>query len=269
MNVLMTIAVLVTDNMVTDNGKYYIYRHIRPDTGQPFYIGIGSKPKYYKSYEYEYIRAFCKKGRCVIWHNIVNKNLGNYIIEILCESNDYEFLEKKEDEFIQLYGKIKDKRGGILANINDGGNSSKGRGCLNRYAKAKKVYVYDALTKELVGDYKSTQDAGEDLGIPSSGIRHCTRGTFQTYYGFHFTYLYEGSKIDKFPSTVERKSRKKSTTERVISKMDDNGNVLETQKSVISYQNIYGYNRRTIHYAIKNKIKRNGFYWKIDYNQTN
>lgn len=29
--------------MIVDNGKYYLYRHIRLDKNEPFYIGIGSR----------------------------------------------------------------------------------------------------------------------------------------------------------------------------------------------------------------------------------
>ena len=29
--------------MIVENGKYYLYRHIRLDKNEPFYIGIGTK----------------------------------------------------------------------------------------------------------------------------------------------------------------------------------------------------------------------------------
>jgi hypothetical protein len=41
----------------------YVYTHIRMDTGQVFYIGIGSKEN----------RINSKKSRNKYWHNIVNK----------------------------------------------------------------------------------------------------------------------------------------------------------------------------------------------------
>jgi len=40
--------------------KYFLYRHIRLDKNEPFYIGIGTKPnsKKIKGYKTEYSRAF-------------------------------------------------------------------------------------------------------------------------------------------------------------------------------------------------------------------
>ena len=47
--------------------KYYLYRHIRLDKNEPFYIGIGTKEERYKSFEMIYKRAFSKKKRNIIW----------------------------------------------------------------------------------------------------------------------------------------------------------------------------------------------------------
>lgn len=45
--------------------KYYLYRHIRLDKNEPFYIGIGTKRNRYHPNMYsEYRRAYEDKGRC-------------------------------------------------------------------------------------------------------------------------------------------------------------------------------------------------------------
>lgn len=95
----------------------YVYRHIRLDTNQPFYIGIGidNKGKYY--------RANNRHGRNNYWKNIVKKT--NYEIEILFEHEDKDLIKQKEIEFIKLYGRI-DIKTGILVNMTDGGD-----GCFN------------------------------------------------------------------------------------------------------------------------------------------
>jgi hypothetical protein len=53
--------------MIENSGKYYLYRHIRIDNGQPFYIGIGSKiykqNKSFSTLRSEYSRAYTKYGR--------------------------------------------------------------------------------------------------------------------------------------------------------------------------------------------------------------
>lgn len=86
-------------------GLYYLYRHIRLDKNEPFYVGIGKKKKnrnYYESYETEYERAF-SKFRPQHWKNINNKT--EIIVEILYESNSLEEIRIKEIEFIKLYGR--------------------------------------------------------------------------------------------------------------------------------------------------------------------
>ena len=84
-------------NFIVDNGKYYLYRHIRLDKNEVFYIGIGTKhPSIKHKFETIYERAYVKSGRNRIWKRIVAKT--DYEIEILLESDDYEFIEQKERE---------------------------------------------------------------------------------------------------------------------------------------------------------------------------
>lgn len=107
--------------MIEDIGKYYLYRHIRLDTNQPFYIGIGTKQenKYKNSFEKTYHRAVSKKNRNDFWKNVVNKT--GYKVQILMESDNYKFLENKEKEFIKLYGRV-DIKTGLLVNFTEGGS---------------------------------------------------------------------------------------------------------------------------------------------------
>lgn len=108
--------------MIVHSGKYYLYRHIRPDTGNVFNIGIGTKPKGSKSYMRQYSRAFSTFHRNPYWYNIVNLN-PNYEVEILLESNNPEFIKQKEIEFVKLYGR-KDIKTGLLCNMTDGGDAT-------------------------------------------------------------------------------------------------------------------------------------------------
>lgn len=101
---------------------YYLYRHIRPDTNQVFYIGVGvvgEKDQYSTSFSHYYRRAYSKSYRNTYWHNVINKN-HKYEIEIILESNNESYILQKETEFIKLYGR-KDLGTGTLVNLNDGG----------------------------------------------------------------------------------------------------------------------------------------------------
>ena len=87
----------------------YLYRHIRLDKNEPFYIGIGS--------DKNYARSRVKK-RNNLWHKIANKT--NYEIEIILDDLSWKDACNKEKEFIKLYGKKCDNTG-ILTNLTDGG----------------------------------------------------------------------------------------------------------------------------------------------------
>lgn len=90
--------------------KGYLYRHIRKDTNEVFYIGISCNENYK--------RAYSKLRRNKFWINITSKT--EYEVEIMLESEDYNFLIKKEIEFIKLYGR-KDLKEGTLVNLTYGG----------------------------------------------------------------------------------------------------------------------------------------------------
>jgi hypothetical protein len=102
--------------------KYYLYRHIRLDNNEPFYIGIGSKTKQDLIYD-SYKRAYTKHKRNKFWYNIILKT--DYKVEILYECNDYKFIKQKEIEFITLYGR-RDLGLGTLVNFTNGGEGTVG-----------------------------------------------------------------------------------------------------------------------------------------------
>lgn len=93
----------------------YVYRHIRLDKNEPFYIGIGSDARYH--------RANYKLGRNNLWNKIVN--LTEYKVEIMLDDLTWEEACEKEKEFISLYGR-KNLNKGCLSNLTDGGEGTFG-----------------------------------------------------------------------------------------------------------------------------------------------
>jgi hypothetical protein len=92
----------------------YVYRHIRLDKNEPFYIGIGS--------DEEYKRANTNTRRNKHWINI---SKFGYEVDILFDGLTWDEACVKEKEFISLYGR-KDKNKGSLCNLTDGGDGSVG-----------------------------------------------------------------------------------------------------------------------------------------------
>jgi len=90
-----------------------VYRHIRLDINEVFYIGIG------KSYK----RAYSTKNRNKYWKNITNAI--DYRVDILFDDLTWNEACEKEKEFISLYGR-KDLKTGTLVNMTDGGEGANG-----------------------------------------------------------------------------------------------------------------------------------------------
>jgi len=90
-----------------------VYRHIRKDTNEVFYIGMGKDKK----------RPYSKTGRNKWWHNIVSKT--EYEVQILKSDLSFEDAWELEQILIAYYGR-KDLGTGVLVNLNDGGDGQKG-----------------------------------------------------------------------------------------------------------------------------------------------
>ena len=144
--------------MARVNKSYFIYRHIRADKNEPFYIGRGT------TYERErktniklpfsivgkYGRAFCKSRRNSMWNKVVKKT--DYSVDILYESDSIEEIIKKETEFIKLYGR-KDLKNGTLVNCSYGNDGvvELGQDSIERIKIGqKKSGMYEKMREERV-----------------------------------------------------------------------------------------------------------------------
>jgi hypothetical protein len=113
-----------------------VYRHIRLDKNEPFYIGIGKTNE----------RANTTKGRNGLWRKIVKKT--DYKVEILFDNLTWEEACEKEKEFIQLYGR-KDLNTGILVNLTYGGEGTLG-------------IIVNEKTKEKIGKSNSGRKQSQE-----------------------------------------------------------------------------------------------------------
>jgi hypothetical protein len=95
----------------------YVYRHIRLDQNEPFYIGIGSDT------EGKYKRSKSKRNRNNHWQNIIA--CTDYKVQIMFDDLTWEEANEKEIELVALYGR-RDLGLGTLVNLTDGGDGSVG-----------------------------------------------------------------------------------------------------------------------------------------------
>jgi hypothetical protein len=108
----------------------YLYRHIRLDKNEPFYIGISASDNLKRAYDVKPLR------RNRIFNGIVAKTECE--VEILFDDLTWEQACEKEKEFIKLYGR-KDLQTGILANMSDGGEGTFGAIVTDKQRKARSL----------------------------------------------------------------------------------------------------------------------------------
>lgn len=130
----------------------YVYRHIRLDKNEPFYIGISSdsNPN----------RANSNLNRNKFWHNIVNKTPIR--VDILFDNISYEEAKEKEKEFILLYGR-KDLGTGSLVNMTSGGEGVLG------------MVVTEDVRKRISENNKGKKQSEETkkkISLARKGFRH-------------------------------------------------------------------------------------------------
>lgn len=98
-----------------------VYQHIRKDTGEVFYVGIGKNKE----------RAYRKSDRNRYWKNVVKKH--DYIVEIIYNDLTWELACQMERYLISSYGR-RDQKKGNLVNLTDGGE-----GVLNISEETRKI----------------------------------------------------------------------------------------------------------------------------------
>jgi hypothetical protein len=127
-----------------------VYQHIRKDTNQIFYIGIGKTEK----------RAYSKHDRSVLWNRYVNK--FGYNVEILHKDISWDEACNLEMFYITNYGRINNHTG-ILVNLTNGGDGIKG-------------YLHTDETKEFLRKLKTgtklTPEHIEIIKLSNTGRVH-------------------------------------------------------------------------------------------------
>lgn len=176
-----------------DNKKYYLYRHIRLDKNEPFYIGIGTINTNKNTNKGRYKRAYDTHTRNNLWNKVYNKTNKNIRIDILYESNFKDEIIIKEQEFIKLYGK-KYLNLGTLVNITDGGEGRNGYKINEKALENLKNSHYVIKNIKCVETdiiYKNIGQLCKDMFnknyIPSLVYTLNPNSKTKSYKGYHFT----------------------------------------------------------------------------------
>jgi hypothetical protein len=129
----------------------YVYRHIRLDKNEPFYIGIGSDSNYERSNSH--------KHRNRHWKHIVAQT--PYEVEILLDNLTWNEACIKEIEFITIYGRV-DLSKGPLVNMTDGGDGANNLSKETRNAIGQKI--------------RNNMERGKKISISNKGRLSSNKG---------------------------------------------------------------------------------------------
>lgn len=164
-----------------------VYRHLKKDNGDTFYIGIGNNK-----------RPYLKKDRNDFWYKTINKH--GYVIEILYDNLSWEDACELEILLISLYGR-RDLGTGCLVNMTNGGEGVKGLICsketrlkLSKKAKLREISkeTRSLMSKSMKGRkgtnnktlldlstgifFYSVKEAANALGIDRTTLADYIRG---------------------------------------------------------------------------------------------
>jgi len=130
-----------------------VYEHLRNDTNEVFYVGIGKTEK----------RAFDRSGRNPHWHNIVNK--VGYSVNIIHKDIDYKEAKNIEILLIEKYGR-RNLGLGNLVNLTDGGEGAFGVICSEetrkKLSEAHKGKIVSEETRVKMSEANKGKTLSED-----------------------------------------------------------------------------------------------------------
>lgn len=168
---------------------YCLYQHIRDDTGDVFYVGIGDSERPYE-----------KTSRNKMWSNIVSKT--SYSVDVVRHFDNRQDAYDWEILFIWIYGRRQD--GGTLCNIALGGQGLSGyKKTREQIEKArdsmirKKSYAidsYDVKTREYIASHINITEASRYFGVNRGAVYSCVHGL--QFYTKGVTFCHYGERPD-------------------------------------------------------------------------
>lgn len=249
---------------------YFIYRYVRLDNNQPFYIGMGTKNEYnsqgYPLYSNKsiYSRAYCK-DRNYVCLGIMNKT--DYDIEIMYETQDKNHAEEKEKEFISLYGIVYDGTG-TLTNLTMGGTKFIPTSAYSKKSvykrkqnntlkgiNSKPVYMYD-LDGNFIETFSLRKGFYQKYGFgdkEGSSIYQAIKEKVSMN-GYFFS--------DVFFDKLDVSFYKKVKTVYPIVKYDKDNNPLKIYKTIESIANDLNIISDKVYKAVYKNKSIDGYYYK-------
>lgn len=216
----------------------YLYRHIRLDKNEPFYIGIGSDDSFK--------RANWKWTRNNLWNKIINKT--DYRVDIILSDITLDYAKQKEKEFINLYGR-KNLNTGILCNLTDGGEGVVGLK-ITEETRKKLSDSHKGLKGNRLG-HKNSQETREKLSKALKGRTSPNKGKKISEHQKMLISMAQKGRIHTKEEIKKRSDSNRGKTRNRINVIDTWTGIIYTSnmdamKSCKKHRgNFYQYNKKT------------------------
>lgn len=197
---------------------HYLYRHIRLDKNEPFYVGIGNYKDDICKKSKKYFRAYSRYGRTKFWKDITNKT--DYKVQIILESSNYQFILDKEKEFVEIYGR-RNLNTGTLCNLRPGGEWCPTGLSVKGYNQ-KAILQYD-LEGNFIKEWESGYKIEQELKIYSSYIKLVVKGKGSHSHNYQWRY-----KTENYPLKIEKVTIRK----REVSQYNLNGEFIKKYDTI-------------------------------------
>jgi hypothetical protein len=196
-----------------------VYQHFRKDNNELFYIGIGKK----------YKRAKSTSGRNKEWRAIAN-SVG-FEVEILIDNISWELACEYEIILINFYGRK--HLGGLLVNMTEGGDGSKGHNrkttfgkiIITKDNKEKRILAEDIIKYEKLGWIKGRSEKCK--------INNSKSKKGQKPWNAGKTGVYSKNTIEKFRSSAKNRIHSDETKYKMS--IAQFGNKHPRAKTVLQY----------------------------------
>ena len=212
--------------------QFYLYQHRRVDTQQIFYVGIGMKSlRRTKGPRTEFERAYAKAKRSDFWKNITTKT--DYIVEIVLQSDNQQFIKQKEIELIAFYGRRCCDPNGILVNFQPGGEDCGGP--KNRNIRITQL----SLANKPIKVWEQLADIEKQLNYLKTNIVKCCRNKAITAYGYKWQYTDDRSFDKVKPSCARKKNSKRCVGIKATNRITLEEILFRTNKECATYFNLH------------------------------
>lgn len=213
------IFILVSKIPIWDDFIYmsYLYKHIRKDTNEVFYVGVGSDEKY--------SRAHTTHKRNVFWKKVVEKT--DYDVLIVEDNKTWDEVTELEKFWISFYGR-RNLNQGSLVNLTDGGEGSYGRKLTDETKKKigekSKLKTYDeSYRKKLSEAFRGEKNHRFGIKPSEETKRKISESQLGQKHHFYGT---------NRPKEVKDKISKSQPTRKEVCKCDNDLRVISCYDSV-------------------------------------